>query len=67
MYHRRGFSSANGQFAGYGLVEHGKWQWHFDKNIDSTAILNAIAIVENQKPAEKVTFEIKQLPVGVVK
>lgn len=59
------FSSQNGQFKGYGLAENGVWQWHFSQTLDSQQILDAIAIVENQKTASDIVFDIKQLPSGV--
>ena len=59
------FTSQNGEYSGYGLVENGNWQWHFSQESNSKKILDAIAIVENQKNASDVTFDIKQLPTGV--
>lgn len=58
------FSSQNGTYSGYGLVENGTWNWHFNEQLDAQQILDAIAIVENQKSPSDINFDIKRLPVG---
>lgn len=60
------FSSQNGQYSGYGLIENGTWNWHFTNDISSEPILDAIAIVENQKIASEVALDIVQLPTGTI-
>ena len=60
------FASQNGAYVGYGLVKNGMWKWHFSNDISSQQVLDAIAVVENQKTAQEVPFEIKQLPIKVV-
>lgn len=59
------FSSQNGDFAGFGLVEDGVWNWHFSEQLDAQQILAAIAIVENQSAPTDINFAIKRLPAGV--
>lgn len=59
------FSSQNGEFSGYGLVEDGVWYWHFSDQLNVQQILDAIAIVENQKSPTDVTLDIKPLSMGV--
>lgn len=55
------FSSANGEYRGYGRVENGQWHWHFSNDIDATAVLDAIAIVEKQKPAANISLPLQPL------
>lgn len=43
------FASNDGAYIGYGRVQQGQWQWHYDDNINSTALLKAIAIYEKRQ------------------
>ncbi len=45
------FSSADGTYTGTGSVEDGQWVWRFRDDIDSDAVLRAIAVAEKQVPA----------------
>jgi len=52
------FTSANGQYSGWGQATDESWQWHFDDQVDAKPIQRAIAIFEKKQQADFVTLPI---------
>ncbi len=52
------FTSPDGAFRGYGRVENGKWHWQADARCDSASLLQAIAMLEKQSPAQAVALPL---------
>ncbi|MBU2871691.1 DUF3450 family protein [Colwellia sp. E2M01] len=50
------FTSANGEYRGWGQATPEGWQWHFDENLDQDKINKAIAIFEKKKQADFVSL-----------
>jgi len=50
------FTSANGEYRGWGQATINGWQWHFDEKISSDSISKAIAIFEKKKQADFVAL-----------
>lgn len=53
------FTSIDGQHAGWGRASNNAWVWNLDDDLDSKAILNAIAIFEKKKMASLVRLPVK--------
>lgn len=55
------FTSANGQYNGWGQAAENGWTWHFDDQANAAEIKRAIAIFEKKQSAEFV-----ELPINLV-
>ena len=50
------FTSANGQYTGWGQATNESWVWHFDTTIDAEKIAETIAMFEKKTQADFVTL-----------
>jgi len=53
------FTSANGEFCGWGQANENGWTWHFDNQVDATEVKRAIAIFEKKQQADFTELPIK--------
>ena len=56
------FTSANGEYCGWGQADENGWIWHFDNDVNATEIKRAIAIFEKKQQAD-----FTELPIKLVK
>ncbi|NQZ87568.1 MAG: DUF3450 family protein [Colwellia sp.] len=53
------FTSADGQYCGWGQADEKGWSWHFDPQESAKPIMQAIAIFEKKRQADFVELPIK--------